>query len=349
MLTLTRMLLLVAAFAFGVSLRPQDVVGEVLAEFRRYPLVGLGEEHQVQEFHSFALKLLADRRSSRTFQDVVVECGNSLYQPVMDRYIAGKSVPRAELQQVWRNTKQWLTWNSPVYRHLFEGIRAINLELPKGRRYRVVLADPPVDWSRSVTPESFRKFARRDDYWATTIEREVLAKHHRGLLIVGGLHLARRSWQYHFKPAPRAKSMVAGILEQERPRSLCSISVLTGDFARQFSGDARMPRFIDLHKSKVGKESYMKLIPKSVVFLRKVRGKQVMVKATELSWPRMSIFLDGLICLSPKQTVVDAEVSEYDPEYLAELRKRAKIFKAVYGFDLEPDLDKIAANRHKTH
>jgi hypothetical protein len=36
--------------------------------------------------------------------DIAVECGNALYQPVLDRYIAGEDVPFAEVKKVHNKT-----------------------------------------------------------------------------------------------------------------------------------------------------------------------------------------------------------------------------------------------------
>jgi hypothetical protein len=37
---------------------------------------------------------------------IVVEWGNPLYQPILDRYIKGEDIPLPKLQQVWRNQTQ---------------------------------------------------------------------------------------------------------------------------------------------------------------------------------------------------------------------------------------------------
>jgi len=52
---------------------------------------------------------------SAKVNDIVVECGNALYQDVIDRYVAGQEVSRTELQQVWRNTIAFFVWDSLIY------------------------------------------------------------------------------------------------------------------------------------------------------------------------------------------------------------------------------------------
>ena len=53
---------------------------------------------------------------------IVVEYANSLYQKVVDRYIAGEDVPIEEVEKAWRNTMAPGPV-SPVYPSLYEAVR----------------------------------------------------------------------------------------------------------------------------------------------------------------------------------------------------------------------------------
>ena len=48
------------------------------------------------------LSLIRNPAFSEKVNDIVFESGNSLYQPILDRYIAGEDVPFTEVQKVWR-------------------------------------------------------------------------------------------------------------------------------------------------------------------------------------------------------------------------------------------------------
>ena len=77
-----------------------------------------------------------------------VECGNSLYQPILDRYIAGDDVPLSEVRQLWRNTTQPMCGTSGFYEELFPLVRRINQKVPPEKKLRMLAGDPPIDWSK---------------------------------------------------------------------------------------------------------------------------------------------------------------------------------------------------------
>jgi len=79
---------------------------------------------------------------------VPVECGNSLYQPILDRYIAGDDVPLSEVRQVWRNTTQPMCGMSGFYEVLFPLVRRINQKVPPEKKLRMLAGDPTIDWSK---------------------------------------------------------------------------------------------------------------------------------------------------------------------------------------------------------
>ena len=122
--------------------------------------------------------------------DIVVECGNLRYQPILDRYIAGENVPFTDVQHVWRDTTvQQMCGSSGFYEQFFPLVRAINEHLPAINRLRVVAADPPIDWSRIHTYDDLIPFFDRDGSIASVMEREVLSKHRKALMLFGIAHL----------------------------------------------------------------------------------------------------------------------------------------------------------------
>jgi hypothetical protein len=94
----------------------------VLAAFGISRLVGLAEEHQLQEHHDLLQTLISDPRLPGVVDDIVVEFGNALYQDTIDTFVLdGQPVADADLRLVWRNTtgSPLQTWDAPEYEQFF--------------------------------------------------------------------------------------------------------------------------------------------------------------------------------------------------------------------------------------
>ena len=153
-------------------------------------MVTLGEGgHNNEQTHALRMSLIRDPRFAKVVNDIVVEFGNSRYQDVMDRFVGGEDVPHATLQQVWQNTTQaHEIWDVPIYEEFFQEVRKINAKLPKKRKLRVLLGDLPIDWDQIKTQDDLRKVVRSDTVPAGIIEREVISKGRRALVIYGDMH-----------------------------------------------------------------------------------------------------------------------------------------------------------------
>src|SRR5262249_44744295 len=69
-------------------------------------------------------------------------------------------------------------------------------------RLRVLLGDPPIDWEQIRTKGDPAKWvALRDTFPAEVIEREVLAKHRRALLVFGNMHFQRKQLAANYEAA----------------------------------------------------------------------------------------------------------------------------------------------------
>ena len=124
--------------------------------------------------------------------DIEIECGNSLYQDLLDRYTSGADVPFREVRKVWRNTTQPPCGLSGFYELLVPLVRAINQKLPRDKALRVLAGDPPFDWDQIKNAEDLRKAVlslRRDTSIASVIEKQVLAKHRKVLMLMGIFHM----------------------------------------------------------------------------------------------------------------------------------------------------------------
>src|SRR5205823_2314544 len=150
---------------------------------------------------AFRLSLIRDPRFAATVNDIVVEFGNAHYQDLMDRFVNGEDVPENSLCRVWQNTTQPDTiWDVPIYEEFFRAVRSINASLPKERRLRVLLGDPPIDWDVIHSSKDYGR-SDRDGYPAELIRKEVLAKGRRALLLYGDLHFIRKNPRGAGEPA----------------------------------------------------------------------------------------------------------------------------------------------------
>jgi Haem-binding uptake, Tiki superfamily, ChaN len=179
------------------SAKPVDPISGILDAFKTHRVVALGEgDHGNEQGHRIRLALIRDPRFSPIVTDIVVEFGNALYQPVMDRFISGGDVDTTQLRRVWQDTSQLNTvWDTPIYEEFFRAVREVNARLPPERRIRVLLGDPPIEWDRVKTFKDIfaqmREAGDRDAHPTSLIRREVLANGRRALVIYGDFHLDR--------------------------------------------------------------------------------------------------------------------------------------------------------------
>lgn len=168
---------------------PEPAIPAILAAFDKYEIVAMPEAHGMKDMDDFILSLIRNPAFSERINVIAVECGNSLYQSVLDRYIAGEDVPFTEVQKVWRNTTQPMCGMSGFFEQLFPLVRAINQKLPPEKRLRVMACDPPIDWSQVKTSQDIAKFSDRDASIASVMEKEVLSKHRKALMLFGEFHV----------------------------------------------------------------------------------------------------------------------------------------------------------------
>ena len=211
----------------------RDAVPALLDLFEQYPIVALSEgPHNNQKGHEFRLALVRHPRFASLVDDVVVEFGNARYQPVMDRFTVGADVPYRELRQVWENTTiPGPIWDAPIYYEFFAAIRDINRAT--GSHIRVLLGDPPVDWtSIRGAAEIDANYARRDRHPATVIQQEVLKRNRRALIIYGEGHL--------LTSGPLGADTLVDILRRESQARIFTISNSYPDLT-PFESGARWP------------------------------------------------------------------------------------------------------------
>jgi hypothetical protein len=81
------------------------------------------------------------------------------------------------------------TWNlGLVYEEFIVAVRAINSNLRSSERIRVLAADYPIEWNTHVSNVALD----RDGSAAALIQREVLSRNRKALILFGSAHLYRR-------------------------------------------------------------------------------------------------------------------------------------------------------------
>jgi hypothetical protein len=217
-----------AATAATRPTTPVEPVRAILDALASHDIVALDEgRHGNEQAHRLRLALLRHPGFAGTVNDIVVEFGNARYQDVMDRYIRGDDVPSQELRHAWQDTTQLAVWDLPIFEEFFRAVRQANASLPKGRQLRVLLADPPIDWSEVKTPpDHFRWLRMRDTHGAELIQREVLAKKRKALLIFGAMHLQRKHISANYEPLDGSETVI-GILDRAGTAKIFTIRTPT--------------------------------------------------------------------------------------------------------------------------
>jgi len=187
-------LLGVASFCGAQSQPPQPrhATAAVLRAFDDHNIVMFGEAHGCKQEYEWLRELVATPEFADRVDDIVVEFGNSLYQDSVDRYIAGESLPLAQVQQAWLNVIGAIDAPSPVYESFYKAVREANLKRRGKRQMRILLGGPPADWDTIRNREALIPFLEnRDTWYARQVKEEVLAKKRRALLIMGAGHFQR--------------------------------------------------------------------------------------------------------------------------------------------------------------
>jgi hypothetical protein len=194
---------------------PEPAISAILAAFDKYEVVGLPQGHGNQDLDQFIFSLIRNPGFWRKVNDIVFECGNSPYQPVLDRYIAGEDISFHEVQRVWRNMGQPTCAASGFVEQFYPLVRALNQKLPPDKRLRVLAPDPAVDWDQiNGIQDLIARHFDRETSIASVMEKEVLSKHRKALMLFGTLHLmhgARNAVSLYEKSYPNLTFIVTDL------------------------------------------------------------------------------------------------------------------------------------------
>lgn len=170
--------------------QPEPAIPAILSLFETYQVVGMDAAHRMKDVDDFILALIRTPGFADAVNEIVVECGNALHQPILDRYIAGEDVPFQQARQAWRNATGMMCSVSAFYEQLFPLVRRINQRLPPTKRLRVIAADVPIDWNAMKNQADMMPLMqRREEHIVDVMEKEVFAKRRKALMLFGIGHL----------------------------------------------------------------------------------------------------------------------------------------------------------------
>jgi outer membrane protein OmpA-like peptidoglycan-associated protein len=293
------------------ELSPVPAARYIVEAFARYPLVAFSEpRHGAGGTKEFLASLIREPGFAGTIQDLVIEFGNARYQDVVDRYMAGEPIARDQLKRVWEETTIVSgMWLAPMYEAVLADLRAVNLTRPPGQRLRVLLGDPPIDWSVVRGPADEDMNDWRDAHFAWVIEQQVLKKQHKALIWIGGAHISRQV---------RFPESLIHLLDRRSPRStLVVVAVDPTDTEPGVS--ARLRRWPPLSAVAVG-DTWLGQLEATSVGMR-------------LSTGTVEENVDALVVWDPASRAADEapRIDEASP-IAAELRRRGELAERTVPF-----------------
>src|ERR1700761_9111679 len=301
--------LVAAGIAQAAAAKPLDPVDGIINALKTHDVVALGEgDHGNEQGAAFRTKLYRDPRFQAVVNDIVVESGNGRYQAMMDRYIAGETVPEKELRMAWLETTQ------PTD----AGGREINQKLPKEKHLRVLLGDTPYP-SDPANPGARR--GRSDTFPAELIEREVIAKKRKALIVYGQMHFLRRI------PPPmpnQPAGTIVGLLETAGVKvfSVWTFTALGADLSTLQPDITtwKKPSLTLIKNTPLGTAPFTFYLPKdSGMTMRPGPNGPIMVDLGEAIGGVMQEQFDAVLYLGPKNEITYAGLSKSlcsDPEYV---------------------------------
>jgi hypothetical protein len=170
----------------------------------------------------FLRRLFTDPRFPNAVNDIVLEVGSARYQSLVDDYVNGGATDEYALADAWLNTTVANQISADI--EWFRQIRRLNANRPADRRLRILLGDPPIDWSKVQTrADHFTWLAQRDSFPAALIQTEILGRGRKGLIIYGQLHFQRRNVGSNFEMVDWRTETIVSLIERAGPTRVFTI------------------------------------------------------------------------------------------------------------------------------
>jgi hypothetical protein len=332
---------IVAALVFSaIPIRAQqavvhekDIVKAIVDQFDKSDLIGLGEIHGCQADQDLRFQIIHSKDLARKVPIIVVEGLNSLYQQDLDRYIRGEDVPLEQVQRVWRDSTG--IFIGPVilttYQQFLREVRTVNRGLPDRLKFRVIAADPPLDWAKVQSSADFRSIlGKRVEFGAEIIERETIGKRQKALLVFASAWFTRNKQHKTANGLVPWTDTIGGRLDRDFPgRVYVVASLRSGEYPvtaklEELIGTPASPVLLRLHGTVFGSFDANEFGPANA------------------SAPNVHSYIDGTTMAQVADAVIyrgrvaDRMVQpdpsyEADAAYAAELKRRAAFAPPIPG------------------
>ena len=242
---------------------PAPAIEGIINALRTHQIVAISDPHGSATTQAFIRKLIADPRFADVVDDMVVEIGNARYQPIVDDYVNGRAIDESALAEVWLNTTVANQISADI--EWFRLVRQINRTRSAGRRMRILLGDPPIDWTKVQTREDhFKWLAQRDSFPAALIQTEVLAKERRALVVYGHMHFQRQQANSNFFMGDWRAQTIVSLIERAGPTRVFTVWSLGDELTGVFPEAASWPRpaFAAVGGTSLGSVDVGRLYPK---------------------------------------------------------------------------------------
>lgn len=152
-----------------------DAIATALVSvFDHVDLVMLGEAHDRRIDSELRIALVRHPGFAKKVRAIVIECGSSAEQATLDRFIRGEKVSPAQLERIWKSTRNGDGFcNAPMYADFLAAVRGVNMALPAAARIQV--------FGGETEPE-------KSGGPADVLKEHVLKKREKALVIYGSAH-----------------------------------------------------------------------------------------------------------------------------------------------------------------
>lgn len=218
---------------------PVDPFTAIFDAFRSHDIVAIsdGRTHGDTQGHAFVMALVRDPRFANAVNDIVVECCSARYQSVMDRFVSGATLTESALAPAWQNTTQVNASqrDGGAVVELFRAVRELNAGRSHERHLRVLFGDPPIDWDSVQSVADHQKWMeQRDTYPADLLQREVLGRNRKALVVYGGMHLQRKNLVANYESDGLAETLISRL---ERVTSSRAFTIWAARDPQKFQAD----------------------------------------------------------------------------------------------------------------
>ena len=242
---------------------PIPALEGVIGSLRAHQIVALSDPHGSATAQAFIRQLIGDPRFADLVDDIVLEVGNARYQSLVDDYVNGGAIDESALAEAWLNTTVANQISADV--EWFRLVRQINRRRPAGRRMRILLGDPPIDWTTTNTRDDhFKWLAQRDSYPAALIQTEVIAKNRRALVVYGHFHYQRFNMASNLAMDDWRMQTIVSLVERAGPTRIFTVWTLSDELTDAIPETASWPRpaFAAVRGTPLGRLDIARLYPK---------------------------------------------------------------------------------------